>query len=267
MIHRSVKINSSNVSFYVQKGDNIPLVFIHGFCEDSGIWDDFLINFQNEYLICIDLPGFGKSEYQKDCTIQDMASIVDNVLKKLNINKYILTGHSMGGYVTLEIARRFPEKILGLCLFHSQPFADSSEKKENRQKSIDFIQDNGSIYFVKQLIPKLFASKFGSESSLVISNLIHTASQYPANGIINALKAMIQRTDNQEVLKNVEFPVLFIVGDEDQAIPIEYSFKQLALPNIADIHILNGVGHMGMFEAKHECVSILQDFIAFVGLR
>ena len=169
----------------------------------------------------------------------------------------------MGGYVATEFAKSFSEKIIGLGLFHSQPFADSADKKINRKKSIEFVQKNVSIYFVKQLIPKLFAKKFGSNYSLTISKLTLIASKYSNEGIINALEAMMQRADNQYVLKNIKLPVLFIVGSEDIAIPKENSFNQLPLPAVSAIHILNGVGHMGMFEAEKECTTILKKFIAF----
>ncbi len=264
MIHHTTKINSSNISSFVQKGDTLPVVFLHGFCEDSSVWDEFLVDFSESYIVCIDLPGFGKSDVIKNCTIREMASIVSAVLKDLSISNCILIGHSMGGYVALEFAGHFPEKISGLALFHSQCFADSISKKEGRKKSIDFIQKNGSILFVKQLTPNLFAPRFGSKTSLTISKLIFTASQYHEDGIINALEAMIRRDDNQKVLESAEFPVLFIVGEEDVAIPRENSFNQLAFPNISVIHVLDDVGHMGMFEARKECISIIKNFMAFI---
>ena len=264
MIQHFTKINSSNIASFIQKGEGTPIVLLHGFCEDSSVWNDFLLGFSKEYIICIDLPGFGKSDSQKQCSISKMASITNAVLEDLKIKKCVLIGHSMGGYVTLEFAKSFSEKILGLGLFHSQPFADSADKKINRQKSIEFVRKNGSIYFVKQLIPKLFAKKFGGNYSLTISKLTLIASKYSNEGIINALEAMIQRSDNQDVLKNIELPVLFIVGSEDIAIPTENSFNQLSLPSISTIHVLNGVGHMGMFEAEKECTSILKNFISFV---
>jgi pimeloyl-ACP methyl ester carboxylesterase len=263
MIQKSYKINESNVSFFIQKRDNIPIVFLHGFCEDSSMWNDFLLDFPDNYLLCIDLPGFGKSSPQIGCSLQDMASIVNTIIEKIDIKKCVLIGHSMGGYVALEFAKKYPEKVDGLGLFHSQPFADSAAKKESRRKSIDFIQKNGSVYFVKQLIPKLFAPRFDSKSSLTISKLIFASSNYPPDGIINALEAMINRVDNADVLKQASFPVLFIVGAEDITIPKENCFDQLAFPNISKIHVLSGVGHMGMFEAKPACILAVKNFIDF----
>ncbi len=264
MSHHITKINTSNVFSFVQKRNQLPLIFLHGFCEDSNIWDDFLADFSDYFIVCIDLPGFGKSDLQQNCSIADMAFIVNAVLEDLNIKSCVLIAHSMGGYVALEFAKLYPEKIIGLGLFHSHPFADSTVKIEDRKKGIEFIQKNGSIHFVKKLIPNLFASRFGSNSSLIITELIHKASQYPQAGLINALEAMIKRVDNQAILKEATFSVLFIVGAEDTTFPKENSFNQLTLPNISDIHILDGVGHMGMFEAKATCVSIIKNFVAFV---
>ncbi len=268
MIQHVSKISSSTViTTYIQRGEGLPLVFLHGFCEDSSVWSDFLTSFKTEHIICIDLPGFGKSASQKHCSIREMASMVNSVLEDIDISACILLGHSMGGYVALEFAKHHPEKLAGLCLFHSQPYADSETKKENRRKSIDFIKKNGAVYFVKQLIPKLFAPQFGSESSLTISKLVFTASQFQSEGIINGIQAMIDRNDNQAVLKKIDSPVLFIVGEEDTAIPNENSLSQLVSPDIASIHILKGVGHMGMFEAQQPCTNIVKGFISFVKNR
>ena len=100
-----------------------------------------------------------------------------------------------------------------------------------------------------------------------ISKLILAATKYPETGITNALDAMIQRADNQGILKELEVPVLFIVGTDDEIIPSQYSFNQLVLPTISDIHLLNGIGHMGMIESTEKCVIILKNFIAFIGDR
>ena len=259
--------NTSKIAAFIQEGENLPLVFLHGFCEDSRIWDDFLENFSNQYIIRIDLPGFGQSEIKADYSITDMAHCVKSVLDSLKVDNCILIGHSMGGYVGLEFAKHYDKYLSAFCMFHSQPYADSKEKKLNRQKGIDFINDNGSIYYVKQLIPKLFAAKNIGSYSFVISKLIYHASGYKAKGIINALNAMKDRADNSSVLQNINCPVLFIIGALDEAIPSENSLNQTALPSTSSIHYLKNVGHMGMFEAQSTCTSILRNFIKFVDVK
>ena len=247
---------------YSCKGKGSALVFIHGFCADSRMWDDFAPLFPNHKFICVDLPGFGQSELQHTSSIEEMAATVFAVLKHLKIASYVLIGHSMGGYVILMMAQQNAAQLKGLCLFHSHPFADTDEKKVNRQKSIDFIHRNGHIHFVKQLIPTLFSFDFSKGYQFEVNKLIFNASKYKPEGIIAALNAMMDRPDQSETLKNLEVPVLFIIGKEDAAIPHELNLEQIHLPKQADIQILSAVGHMGMFEAKQKTNKIIRNYLS-----
>jgi len=240
------------------------LVLLHGFCEDSRMWDDFLTLFPQRKIVRIDLPGFGQSDLQENPSIEEMANVVKAVFDHLKIEKCVLIGHSMGGYVSLEFAKKYGEYLLGLGMFHSQPYADSEEKKITRNKSIDFIRRNGHIHYVKQVIPALFAYDFSKGYQFEVNKLLYNAIQNSSENIIAALEAMQNRVDNSVVLKQIDCPVLFVIGKQDQAIPLENSLNQTALPKIADIHILPSVGHMGMFEAKRKTAKIVKDFLLFV---
>ena len=121
MVQHNSIFGLSKVTSFIQKGEGLPIIFLHGFCSDSSVWNDLLASFSNEYIVCIDLPGFGKSDFQENCFIPEMAGIVNAVLKELKIEKCILVGHSMGGYVALEFAKQFPTVISGLCLFSFSP--------------------------------------------------------------------------------------------------------------------------------------------------
>lgn len=250
---------------YQSKGRGPAIVLLHGFCEDSSIWDEFKTDLLEEKyrVICIDLLGFGDSDTIENASIEKMADIVAQVVDHLGLEQFILVGHSMGGYVSLAFAENNADKLLGLGLFHSQPFADSEEKKNGRQKSIDFIQQHGHILYVKQLIPKLFAEKFAKSQAFLVDKLIYRASKYQSAGIVNALKAMMQRPDRSKVLETFSKPVLFIIGKEDEAIPAENSIAQTHLPAQGSIHLLDKVGHMGMFEAKKQTQKILRQFVNF----
>jgi len=232
--------NDHKINYY-KRGKGKALVFLHGFGEDSSMWDEFTQVFSKNKIIRIDLPGFGKSEPVENVSIEDMADAVKAVLNELKIKSCILIGHSMGGYVSLAFAKKYESILKGLGLFHSHPFADTEEKKNNRLKSIKFLEKNGHIHFVKQLVPKFFADQ-----------MIHRASQYTTKGFINATHAMINRHDQSAVLRNIQCPVLFIIGKKDEFFPLKYSLDQTAFPNIADILVLDDVGHAGMFEAKKE---------------
>jgi len=254
-----IEFNGVNVAFSV-KGAGFPIVWLHGFGGDSSVWKDFIAPFNQYQHILIDLPGLGQSDVMLGSSVEKFAEVVFTILKKLDITSCYLVGHSMGGYVGLAFAKKYPVIIKGLVLFHSQPFADTDEKKSNRLKSIGFVKRNGTLPYVKQLKPILFSEKYKKENPTIIQQLIERASNYPSDGIMQCLLLMHDRPDNTAVLIKCEFPVCFIVGTEDKAIPNENSLNQLYLPAIADIHILEGVNHMGMFEATIETQKILESF-------
>ena len=242
-----------------------PIVLLHGFCEDSRMWDEWLPLLPSHYsYICIDLPGFGQSELLEKTTVDNMAEAVAAVLEKLKINKCNLVGHSMGGYVACAFAEKHGDQLTSLCMFHSHPFADSEEKKDGRLKAVEFIYKNGHILFVRQLIPKLFAYDYSKGYQAEVNRLIYHATQYQPESIIASLHAMRQRPDRSEVLKNVKCPVQFFIGKMDAAVPYDLSLAQTHLPDTADIQIYDDVGHMGMFKTPRRTAKAFKKFLKLV---
>ena len=249
----------------VGEGDSVPVVLLHGFCEDSRIWDEWLTLLPgSRSYILIDLPGFGQSEVHPSISIEGMAEAVVAVADHLHLDCFVLVGHSMGGYVSLAIAEGNEERLKALCLFHSHPFADSEEKKQARLKSAGFIKNNGHILYVRQMIPGLFAYDFSKGYQSEVNAMIHHAAAYEAAGILAALEAMRTRKDRAEVLAGLQIPVQFFVGKLDEAVPFDTSMKQVYLPALADIQVLPAVGHMGMFEAPQATARAFRNFLQFV---
>jgi pimeloyl-ACP methyl ester carboxylesterase len=249
---------------YQISGKGEALLLLHGFCEDSRIWDSYSEYFSKKYtVIRPDLPGFGKSDFVGAISIEEMAQIVFEILKAENFEHCLFVGHSMGGYVAMAFAEQYPEALKALCLFHSHPFEDLEEKKINRKKTIDFMKKWGVAPFVKELVAHLFARDFRSKNHEIVQELIGRASSYSKDALISATEAMIQRKDRSEILKNLKIPVLFIVGEFDEAIPKDFSMKQLELKSDATYSILP-IGHMGMFEAEKETISVLDAFVSKV---
>ena len=244
---------------------DFPIVLLHGFCEDSRMWDEWLplLPSYRNYL-CIDLPGFGNSELLEETTIASMAEAVAGVLQHQNIKKCILVGHSMGGYVACAFAKQHGHLLKGLCMFHSHPFADSEEKKAGRLKAIDFIEKNGHVLFVRQLIPKLFAYDYSKGYQAEVNRMIYYASKYQPEAIIASLHAMRDRPDLSAVLKDIDCPVQFFIGQQDAAIPYETSLRQTHLPARADLQIYEDVGHMGMFKSPRKTAKAFRKFISMV---
>jgi pimeloyl-ACP methyl ester carboxylesterase len=241
-----------------------PLVLLHGFCENQAVWRTILPKMTNKRVILIDLPGFGESDMlPKGAQMTDFADILQQVFQQLNVEKVVLVGHSMGGYVALAFAEKFPKMLVGLGLFHSHPFEDSPERKGFRQKAIEFIRQNGLELYCRQLFPALFAPGFSEKNPEPLQTLTQIARKFDPEGVIRAIEAMINRTDLKAVLKKISCPVLFVVGEKDGLLPTDQLLAQTHLAKRADIHFLKNIGHMGMFEATNETARIFLNFIEF----
>ena len=132
------------------------LVLLHGFGEDSRIWDQQQLLATECHLLTPDLPGTRGTAPPPAWTMDALADFVKAQLDREGIEKIVLVGHSMGGYVALAFAERWPERLLGLGLFHSTAFADTEQKKETRRKGIAFIKANGATAFLRTSLPGLY---------------------------------------------------------------------------------------------------------------
>ncbi|NUO00775.1 MAG: alpha/beta hydrolase [Saprospiraceae bacterium] len=246
-------------------GEGPDIVLLHGFCEDSNVWTGTVgaLVAGGFRATVIDLPGFGQSGLLLHYSMEAMAEVVHDILETLGVENCTLLGHSMGGYVAMAFAERWPESLNGLGLIHSHPFDDKPERKAARIKSAEFIRKNGHHTYVAQLITNLFPQAFAADHPGLINGLIETARAYPSAAIVGGQEAMTERPDRSAVLKNLTCPVLFIVGELDSAIPYDQSLLQLPLPAIASVHLLEGIGHMGMFEAPEKIHRIVLAFANF----
>jgi pimeloyl-ACP methyl ester carboxylesterase len=245
----------------------LPLVLVHGFCEDSSVWDGLLPLLVPAPLVRVDLPGFGGSERALAPGMDAYADAVCAVLNELDIERCVLAGHSMGGYTALAFAEKHPERLAGFSLVHSHPYEDTPERIENRRRGIGMLQAEKKELYVAQLFPGLFAPAFGQQHPDVVQRLIEQGQKQTAGGIADALQAMIDRKDHTHTLRDSPCPVQFVLGEQDSVIPAAQALEAAALPAVADVHLLAGVGHMGMFEAPEQLASALANFRAFCRSR
>lgn len=246
---------------FTTAGEGDTIVLLHGFLESLDIWKNFSAHLcLNFNVISIDLPGHGKSPCIAESHSMDlMAEAVKTVLDYLKIRTCILIGHSMGGYVTMAFAEKYPEILNGFCLFHSQAGADSEEAKINRERTIQLIEKN-RMGFIQMFIPDLFAPANRKKLDTAIQLLKKQAADTPKEGIVAALRGMKVRPDRRFVLETTKHPVLFILGKEDSRIPVDDALKQTMLPNRCEIQILADVGHMGYIEAEFYTLNTIMCF-------
>jgi len=244
-------------------GTGKTIVFLHGYLESKEIWDGFAERFslQNR-VVCIDIPGHGKSESQKSIiTVDFMAKAVNAVLKYLGIEKCILIGHSMGGYVTLAFLELFHKKLESFCLFHSHPYKDPKQIVNKRIREIELVTKGKKDIIASASIPKAFAdsniNRFSAEIEKVIQIAVHTDSE----GIIACLKGMIKRKDRTVLLKNTSIPYIVIAGKFDNFISYENVIKKMDLSENSSIEILESSGHMGFIEEADKSEIIINKLV------
>lgn len=265
----TIQFQNKKIS-YRTEGKGKPVMLVHGFGEDGNVWNAQIDALkENNLLIIPDLPGSGKSEMlDGEVLIKDYAEVIkalaDEVIFKNeegDARQFSLIGHSMGGYITMAFAEKYPDVLSSFGLFHSSAFADSKEKIATRKKGIEFISKNGAEAFIKTIVPNLFCDKSKTEEPELVTKLIDIAKSISSEALIQYYHAMIARPDRTLVLKTFGRPVLLIAGKFDSVIPMEASLEQFKMPSISSVHILQNSGHMGMWEETDLSNSILLGFL------
>lgn len=247
---------------YQLKGKGNPLLLIHGFGEDGTVWNKQVAYLADNFQIIIpDLPGSGQSEMIEDMSMEGMAAILHHIIQKEKIDPCVMIGHSMGGYITLAFAEKYPDLLSAFGLFHSSAYADNEEKKATRRKGIEFIKQHGAFEFLKTATPNLFSQQSKDEKQALITAHVKSLSSFSDDALVSYYEAMIARPERTAQLVNTNIPVLFTIGKYDNAIPFEDSMQQCHLPEKSYIHILSQSGHMGMLEEPEKCNIFLEKFL------
>ncbi|MBS1746818.1 MAG: alpha/beta hydrolase [Bacteroidetes bacterium] len=251
---------------YFQFGKGLPVILLHGFGETNAVWKNQAGPLSKICkLIVPDLPGSGQSPlmelHSKKLSMNMLADAVYAIIQNEKIDKCVMLGHSMGGYITLAFAEKYPELLKAYGLVHSTAFPDSKEKKQIRLKGIDVIEKYGSYAFLKTAQPGLFSAGFKKKHTEVVNDLIEEGRSATKKSLQQYYYAMMNRPDRTSVLRDNNLPVLFVLGTEDNAAPLSDVLQQVHLPEIAYIHILENTGHMSMLEKPLKLKRILKDFI------
>ncbi|UOQ78611.1 alpha/beta fold hydrolase [Hymenobacter sp. 5516J-16] len=242
------------------------ILFLHGFAESREVWTEFTREFPEGYrLLTLNLLGHGTNVHDiRDYSMEAQARYVAEQLRQKNVERALLVCHSMGGYVALAFAERYPDIVAGLVLFHSTALPDSEEKKANRDKNKDFVRRHGVEKFMESFIRPLFAPANREQMLEQREFLEDIGRAIPEATVLGALEAMKNRPDRTKVLQEARFPVLFIAGKEDVAVPTESLLPQLALPAQSHALLLSNVGHLGYFEEPELTRRAVVDFAGVV---
>lgn len=248
---------------FSDRGSGDVIILVHGYLETSEAWTDLAEKLAGKFrVIAIDLPGHGGSEIDGEtCSMEYMAGVINDLADHLKIKKFFLTGHSMGGYITLAFAELFPQKLKGYCLFSSHPFADTPEVIEKRKKEIGLIREGKKDLIYPDNIAKMFADKNLKKFAGVLQRFRTIASAIPGEAIIGVLNGMIIRPSRQHVMEGGKIPCLWILGAMDNYFDCDKTRSRVKLPSNARFEVLKNSGHLGFVEEEGRAAEIISEFI------
>ncbi|PWB19389.1 alpha/beta fold hydrolase [Flavobacterium sp. HTF] len=255
---KNILYKNTKISF-TDSGQGTAIVLLHGFLENKIMWNEYADFFSEKYrVITIDLLGHGES----DCLgyvheMEDNAGAVNEVLEYLKIEKVIILGHSMGGYVALAFAELYPEKVLKIVLQNSTSKEDSADKKLNRTRAIKAVKQN-YVSFVSLAIANLFSENNRTRLADEIEKVKEQALKTPLQGIVASLEGMKVRKDRETLLHKNLFPVLLVLGKKDPVLNYEENLAQIE-DTTAELVSFDD-GHMSHIENKEELKTILSQF-------
>ncbi|MNQ57119.1 3-oxoadipate enol-lactonase 2 [compost metagenome] len=257
---KNILYKNTKISF-TDSGKGTAIVLLHGFLENKKMWQEYVDFFSKQYrVITIDLLGHGES----DClgyvhSMEENANAVHEVLISIKIEKAIILGHSMGGYVGLAFAELYPQHIQKLVLLNSTSKEDSAEKKLNRTRAIKAVKQN-YVSFVSLAIANLFSENNRTRLVDEIEKVKEQALKTPLQGIVASLEGMKIRKDREALLQENRFPVLLVLGKKDPVLNYEESLSQIEDTTVELVSFEDG--HMSQIENKEELKHLLAEFFS-----
>ncbi|MBQ1253112.1 MAG: alpha/beta hydrolase [Alistipes sp.] len=244
------------------KGDKC-VVLLHGYLESMYVWDDFLpLLTPKVRVITVDIPGHGISTVQGEVhTMEYVADVLRDMLDVLGLEKVTMVGHSMGGYITLAFCAKYAERLEGLVLLSSSPFPDTELKRENRRREIALVKAGKKDALARVAPETGFAPHNRKRLKDYIDDLVECVHVTEDEGIVALLGGMIERVDQNEMLRTTSVKQLFILGKHDAYIPVEAAEEFIALNPQARVAWLENSGHMGFIEEPEECAAALLEFV------
>jgi pimeloyl-ACP methyl ester carboxylesterase len=254
-----------DVDLYVREsGAGVPLVLLHAFPLNSAMWLA-----QREGLadscrvITPDFRGFGGSPSGVDDPSLDV--LADDIVRLLDtreLDRVVLGGLSMGGYVAMAFVRRYADRLLGLILADTKASADPGAARDNRLRMADALAaDSESTVLLDEVLPNLIGPTTMEKRPLVYGRVKALVQQAPAAAAAWAQRAMAARPDSFDALRGVTAPALVIVGDEDALSKAEDAQAMVdALPSGHSIQI-TGSGHLTAVEMPDEFNKAMRDFV------
>lgn len=244
-----------------------PLVLLHAFPLHAGMWAPQVEAVSpDRRVIAPDLPGFGGSEAPQSMyryTMAGFAELVAGLLDRLEVDRVVLGGLSMGGYVSFAFLRQYPHRVAGLVLADTRAGADTSAVYERRSEQQDQVATIGTRTLIETLLGGLLCDHTQAHRADLVDH-VRGLMANPAAGYVGALEAMKHRPDSTGTLAGVTVPTLVVVGEDDALAPVDVARDMQERVPEAALAVLPRAGHLSNLEAPAEFNAALAGLLARV---
>lgn len=243
------------------------LLLLHGFPQDHTLWDTNVPELAlHADLIVPDLLGFGSNAHSAEATTMEaMAEDVKRLLDEREVDKVVVCGLSMGGYVALAFAERWPERVEALILCNTRSGADTEEAKAGREETAKNALSKGVEVIARGMIPKVLSAHTRNERADIVEVVQDMMARQPAEGVAAASRGMAQRPDRTALLTQLDMPALVITGESDELMPLPTSTAMVeALPQ-GELIVLPRAGHLSNLEAPQAFNAAVIGFLNTLG--
>jgi pimeloyl-ACP methyl ester carboxylesterase len=235
---------------YAERGAGAPVVLLHGFPFDHSLWHEQAAALAASHrVITPDLRGFGASTVlDEPATMKLLAEDVAALLDALKLERVVLGGLSMGGYVALAFYRLFPRRVRALILADTRPQPDTDEARTNRETTAQRALAEGMHTIADAMLPKLLAPATYIERPEIVARVREMIMSTPPIGAAAALRGMALRRDQTDLLPDILAPTLILVGSDDAITPpTDAEFMRRAIRG-ARLEVIAGAGHCSNVE-------------------
>ncbi len=245
------------------EGNKLPVIFLHAFPLCNRMWDRQVEALQGKYkVITYDLRTFGYSEYGNghftmDSHVSDLISIIDS----LKLEKPIVCGLSMGGYILLRALELYHNKFKGAILADTKAESDNNPTKIKRAEQIQMIKNGQREQFTENFIKAALTETNFNEKKELVDFLKEMIGWQKNEAIEGALLTLGARTDTTESLEKVDIPVLVMAGKDDKLVPPEFSKIIYGKTKNSDLKLISNAGHLPNMENPEEFNKALMDFL------
>lgn len=260
---RRVAVNGVNLAVDV-RGQGPAILFIHGFPLDHSTWEHQVANLEGWMRIAPDLRGMGQSDapdlgYSMSTYAQDLLAL----LTALGVDRTVVCGHSMGGYVAFEMLRLAPERVRALILVGSRAEADTPEGRKARDASAAQARDGGAEAIARSMLPRMMSAPNREAKPDLTDRVFRIMASTPVAGMLGAIGAMKDRPDSFPLLRSLGvLPLLVLVGDEDEMIPPERSHAMIEAAPHGSLSVVSGAGHLPAMERPEITTTLVSRFLA-----